>query len=243
MLQIIGIDCASKAENTAVAIGTYQNSNLWLSEVYMGNKKQNIADLIYASVSSPAEVLMAIDAPLGWSEPMGRLLALHQAGDPLAEEQDRFFRRLTDTFVHQKTGKLPLEVGADRIARTAHSALKIIGELRAKGLSLPMCWEVGKQDANGIIEVYPSATLRAYQTISSGYKGDSPEEKTKRKQIIQDLAPHILNISGLIHADSRADMLDAVVCLLAAKDFLEGSVYLPEHIAMAKKEGWIWVRK
>jgi predicted RNase H-like nuclease len=242
-MQIIGIDCASKAENTAVAIGTYQNTSLWLSEVYMGNKKQNIADFIYANVSSASNVMMAIDAPLGWSEPMGRLLALHQAGEPIAEEQDRFFRRLTDTFVHQKTGKLPLEVGADRIARTAHSALKIIGELRAKGLYLPMCWEAGKQDTTGIIEVYPSATLRAYQTISSGYKGDSPEEKAKRKQIIQDLAPYIPNISDLIHADSRADMLDAVVCLLAAKDFLEGAVYFPEHIEMAKKEGWIWVRK
>lgn len=241
-MQIIGIDCASKAENTAVAIGTYQRANLWLSEVYMGNKKQNIADFIYASISS-SDVLIAIDAPLGWSEPMGRLLALHQAGDPLAEEQDRFFRRLTDTFIHQKTGKLPLEVGADRIARTAHSALKIIGELRTKGLPLPMCWEVGKQNASGIIEVYPSATLRAYQTISSGYKGDSPEEKAKRKQIVQDLTPYIPNINDLIHADSRADMLDAVVCLLAAKDFLEGTVYLPENIEIAKKEGWIWVRK
>lgn len=242
-MQIIGIDCASKAENTAVAIGTYQNASLWLSEVYMGNKKQNIADFVYAKVSCPSDVLIAIDAPLGWSEPMGRLLALHQAGGPIVEDQDRFFRRLTDTFIHQKTGKLPLEVGADRIARAAYSALKIIGELRSKGLCLPMCWEAGKQDTNGIIEVYPSATLKAYQTIASGYKGDLPEEKAKRKQIIQDLASYIPNVGNLLHADSRADMLDAVVCLLAAKDFLEGTVYLPENITIAKKEGWIWVRK
>ncbi len=242
-MQIIGIDCASKAENTAVALGTYQGASIWLSEIYMGTKKQNIADWIYTHISASSPLLIAIDAPLGWSEPMGRLLATHQAGETIAEEQDRFFRRLTDTFVHQKTGKLPLEVGADRIARTAHSALKIIGELRAKGLSLPMYWEAGKQEANGIIEVYPSATLKAYQTISSAYKGDSLEEKAKRKQIIQDLMPYIPNISDLLNAESRADMLDAVVCLLAAKDFLEGLVYMPENMEVAKKEGWIWVRK
>ncbi len=242
-MQIIGIDCASKAENTAVALGTYQDANICLSEVCMGTKKQSIADWIYTRISSPSSLLIAIDAPLGWSEPMGRLLAMHQAGETIAEEQDRFFRRLTDTFVHQKTGKLPLEVGADRIARTAHSALKIVGELRAKGLSLPMAWEAGKQEANGIIEVYPSATLKAYQTISSAYKGDSLEEKAKRKQIIQDLMPYIPNISDLLNAESRADMLDAVVCLLAAKDFLEGLVYMPENIEVVKKEGWIWVRK
>lgn len=32
------------------------------------------------------------------------------------------FNRLTDRLIHQRIGKKPLEVGADRIARTAHAA-------------------------------------------------------------------------------------------------------------------------
>ena len=43
--------------------------------------------------------------------------------------------------------------------------------------------------------------------------------------------------------EKNADALDSAVCLLAAKDFIEGNVYYPENISLAKKEGWIWVRR
>jgi predicted RNase H-like nuclease len=242
-MQLVGIDCASKAENTGVALGEYKNNKVWISAVYMGNKKQKISDLIFSITNPSLKTIFAFDAPLGWSEPMGRLLAQHQAGEPLAEEQDRFFRRFTDTFTHQKTGKLPLEVGADRIGRTAYSALKIIGELREKGLHLPMLWQTDFQELNGAIEVYPSPTLKAHDCISSAYKGKSPEEAEKRQQIIQKLVSHLPNILDFPDLQDHADMLDAVVCLLCAKDFIEGNVYFPQDLDTAKKEGWIWVRK
>lgn len=40
---------------------------------------------------------------------------------------------------------------------------------------------------------------------------------------------------------AQADVLDAVVCLLAAADFLAGACPPPEHLDRARKEGWIWV--
>ena len=74
--------------------------------------------------------LLAIDAPLGWPA-LGQSLAAHRAGQGIAVAQNTLFRRATDVSVHQRTGKLPLEVGADRIARAAWQALSVLQQLRA----------------------------------------------------------------------------------------------------------------
>jgi len=39
------------------------------------------------------------------------------------------------------------------------------------------------------------------------------------------------------------DALDAVVCLLAGYDYMQGEVMRPDDQALAQKEGWIWVRQ
>lgn len=39
------------------------------------------------------------------------------------------------------------------------------------------------------------------------------------------------------------DALDAAICVLAGADFLEEEVMDLAKIDVAKKEGWIWVRK
>jgi hypothetical protein len=40
--------------------------------------------------------------------------------------------------------------------------------------------------------------------------------------------------------ESNADTLDAAVCVLAAKDFLEGRACQPVDLDLAVREGWIW---
>ena len=40
--------------------------------------------------------------------------------------------------------------------------------------------------------------------------------------------------------ESSADALDAVVCVLAAMDFLDGRAMAPPRQAVAEQEGWIW---
>jgi hypothetical protein len=40
----------------------------------------------------------------------------------------------------------------------------------------------------------------------------------------------------------NADVLDAVVCLLAAADFLSGRAFPPTHPEQSQQEGWIWLR-
>jgi hypothetical protein len=42
--------------------------------------------------------------------------------------------------------------------------------------------------------------------------------------------------------ENDVDILDAVLCVLAGVDFLKGEVLFPKDMALARKEGWIWVR-
>ena len=41
---------------------------------------------------------------------------------------------------------------------------------------------------------------------------------------------------------SDKNIFDAVLCVLAAADFVKGDVIRPTNRALAKKEGWIWVK-
>jgi hypothetical protein len=47
---------------------------------------------------------------------------------------------------------------------------------------------------------------------------------------------------GFLEAASP-DVRDAVVCTLAGADFLAGRVMAPDDLALARREGWIWVRQ
>lgn len=61
---------------------------------------------------------------------MGQALNYHYAAEGVSIGPNDLFRRETYRFIKRNVGKQPLDVGADRIARTAHAALKVIEELR-----------------------------------------------------------------------------------------------------------------
>ncbi len=172
---------------------------------------------------------------------LSRVLAKHRAGEELRADAHEMFRRATDIFIKQKTGKTPLDVGADRIARTAHAALCLLRDVRSM-LNLeriPLAWEWPPAELISAIEVYPAATLKAHQFRSSGYK--KPNQTAERKEIIKKLEPIVELPSDLLQKmDASADVLDAVVCLLAARDFLLGEAMRPIDRNLAEIEGWIW---
>jgi hypothetical protein len=137
----------------------------------------------------------------------------------------------------------PLDVGADRIARTAHSALDLLDKIRQQTGEAFSVASVTVLARTAAIEVYPAATLLAHGLPSRGYK--KPESVYVREEIL-----HGLEESGLrMSADTRrnalacADALDAIVCILAGVNFLDNEAYPPEHQSLAAKEGWIWVKK
>lgn len=149
------------------------------------------------------------------------------------------FRRYTDRFVTEHIQQRPLDVGADRIARTAHAALSLLASLRQTlAEPIPLAWEPSFATRLAAIEVYPAATLKAKGYISKGYK--KRDQIAERSRIVVQLTSccTILRSSDLI---SEADVLDAAVCVLAGHEFLAGRAVAPRDNATARLEGWIWV--
>ena len=53
----------------------------------------------------------------------------------------------------------------------------------------------------------------------------------------------VLDEAAAAKAVASDDALDAALCCTAAADFLRGNAFEPQDIDLARKEGWIWVRK
>jgi predicted RNase H-like nuclease len=236
---IIGVDCATDPKNIGLARGFWQKDRLRITNVTNGQLHAP-AEIINGWIPDSGICLLAMDSPLGWPQDFGRTLANHKAGMPLGAEPNRFFRRETDRFVQRTLGKVPLDVGADRIARTALSALQLLGTLSEKrGVNIPLAWDA---DFSGIaaIEVYPAGTLKANRVQSSAYK--QPDQRETRRQLLAWLANEAELPEDLSLPLEDADALDAMLCVLAGADFLAGRAYPPADLALAQKEGWIWVR-
>lgn len=241
-IKIIGIDCATDVTKTGLSVGRYINGVVELLFSTTGTKDQSVAKTVNSWIEDKDRVLIAMDAPLGWPEQMGKVLKKHQAGETMNIKPSDLFQRETDRFVRKQTGKKPLEVGADRIARTAHAALKILHELsQLQKEPIQMAWLNQNITGMQVIEVYPAATLEVYGIQSKGYK--KKQQLEQRRQMIQKLKKHLVLHDGLDLLVENADALDSVVCLLSARDFLAGEVYEPKNPSLAKKEGWIWVKK
>lgn len=242
---IIGIDCATEDKNTGLALGVLADKRLTIKRVSCGKNKSAVDQIIdWLSEGQPA--LIALDAPLGWPIALAQELNRHAAGNSITlriEEIDQMFSRDTDRMVYEKIGKKPLEVGADRIARTAFHALDRLQALRDKTkLGIPLAWEMGRISETCAIEVYPAATLRALEIDDSGYKGSKKENEDKRRKVINQICNYLELAVPPNQLLSNADITDAVICVLAGADFLMGKCMPPTDSSTACKEGWIWVK-
>lgn len=244
MIHLIGIDCATQDAKIGLAFGWLEGETLAVEKAMVCSREQDAAARIVEQLRRvDRPVLIAVDAPLGWPEPMGRLLADHRAGGPLRIESSELFRRVTDRHIQEAIGKLPLDVGADRIARTAHTALGLLMDIREE-LRQPigLAWRWDRLDPMSFIEVYPAATLKAAGIRSSGYK--KREQVAERRGILDALRQReaMRLPEDLTAIEANADVLDATVCLLAAADFVRGRAAAPDDRDAARKEGWIWCR-
>ncbi len=238
---VIGLDAASQLSNFGYAIGRVESGKVIVHEAgILGSPVHVGIAAIVAAVQRESSVLLAIDAPLGWPIPLGIMLGAHRAGEPANAEKDSLFRRETDLVVRRLTKKVPLEIGADKIARAAHSALDVLAQIRLRsGMPLPMLW-APTFEGGGVVEVYPAATLKSNGLPFTGYKKD--DERPVRVAIALQLRDVMPDLQKFV--DAKADVFDACLCLLAARDFLAGHCQAPTSTQLLKAEieGWIWVR-
>ncbi len=238
---LIGVDCACDPKNVGLARAeATPDERPHVTDVLRGSDVPSIAETLAAWIATAQHGLIALDAPLGWPGPLGAALHQHQAGEVLSAEPDQLFRRKTDREIKRRFNKTPLDVGADRIARTAHTALALLQEVRRiTGRPIPLAWQPGKVEGICAIEVYPAGTLLAHKMPATGYKKSA--QRGVREEILCALASRLrLPRQKKLLLDD-ADCLDAVVCLLAAADYLEGNAVPPSDIECAYQEGWIWL--
>lgn len=186
-VEVVGVDCATQDAKVGVAFGEFSDGRLSVQEAFACTREASAAVGITQRLQHRAgQALMAIDAPLGWPQTLARVLANHRAGEALEAEAHDMFRRETDLFIKKKTGKTPLDVGADRIARTAYAALRLLRDLKGNlNHQIPLAWEWPLVDELSAIEVYPAATLIGHGSRSGGYK--KAEQSAQRTEIIESL--------------------------------------------------------
>ncbi len=264
-IQIIGIDCAAQPKDFGLARGLVRGSTVEIVEVDKGKGSDNCFDDLVAQVQcwinrhyadGLGKTLLALDAPLGWPIHMTRALHDHRAGasfgrpsDPRHKDRNpgnHLFRRHTDRFIAQKFPGAPLDIGADRIARVARSALELLGRLRVSehGQStVPLLWDARGLERTGAIEVYPRLTLQHlrgnHEAKRLRYKSkDSKLAQTNRREIVEEDLPARLTLNaddlrptppkgGQINYDH--DRIDAVLCVLEGLHFLLAESVGPEH--------------
>jgi hypothetical protein len=150
------------------------------------------------------------------------------------------FLRDTDR-VARRSGCAPFSVGADRIARTAHSTLQLIAELRTHA-PIGLAWDPGELEHDSIIEVYPKATLRAHGLWQDGTSNDA----RTRGRILDNL-PSLTIGEPWEAACLNPHVFDAVICVQAAIDFVNETVLTPAQAGLPKdiveREGFIWIRR
>lgn len=135
---------------------------------------------------------MPIDAPLGRPQPLEAALARHRAGTPIEPEPNDAFHRSTDAYVRRITLRRPLEIGADKIARATHRALRLFGDLRtATGMALPLASHPGFPAETSVIEVYPALNLLARGIPEKGDKSNKPGAQERRVEIARHLSPQL----------------------------------------------------
>jgi hypothetical protein len=222
-----------------LALGTFSDRQTTIKCVRLGTKdKDKAPEVIVANWIKQRGVptLLALDAPLGWPAPLSQALSRHRAGSVFDEEANFLFRRETDRFIREKIKKQSFDIGADKIARTAHAALTLLGELRRltkEPISLAWSRDIGGANA---IEVYPAATLKAH---GIAYEPDNAEARLRLCDALQTRIG--LPADTSLMQRSR-DAMDAAICVLAGHDFLNGQALDPENPDLAEQEGWIWVR-
>jgi len=247
-VRIVGVDCATDARNVGLALAMWQGGITIIHRVEQGgdDDAELEAKLLEWIKPTNEPVLLALDAPLGWPLGMRDALERHRAGEAIHIHPHMMFRRETDRAIKRAHEKTSLEVGADKIARTAHAALALLGRLRNRLYDpIPLAWRSAGLPRYSAIEVYPSATLRGHQIPHEGYR--KPEASVARRELLRDVQASLAHRVSIQCADEHViaspHRIDAMLCAIAAGDFLEGHAEGPDDEQLSRfalVEGWIW---
>jgi len=181
VIRTVGVDLAAEPQGTAVAVIEWTTDRARLVSLSLGNSDGAITEWV-GSVSK-----IGIDCALGWADEFVSFIAGHadiaapQSVDGGKEWRRTLAYRETDRRVHAKSGRWPLSVSTDRLGLTAMRCAGLLGRIADKGGS------VDRSGATGIVaEVYPGATLRAWDFDTRGYRTQPGVRRSLIARIQQD---------------------------------------------------------
>jgi hypothetical protein len=239
ILYIIGIDSAVQDKNIGMVLCEYVNRQIHIKDKW---DKSNTFEYQIEKWIDKNKTILAFDSPLGWPKAFSEQLNNHHAGMTLGNDDKLFFKRQTDIDIALRFGKIPLEVSADRIARTAFHTLRRLGNLKTiNSRKIEIIWNTTDYFDIGYIEVYPASTLLANKLSIRGYK----QSEEQRKRIFEDLAKQYTIINEEVTSlFSIEHDFDAFICCLAGVDFLENRCKRYKELNdVIRKEGWIWTKE
>ncbi|MCG8452397.1 MAG: DUF429 domain-containing protein [Spirochaetales bacterium] len=255
---LIGLDAAVDDKNNGLVALLYSQG--CITDVLLRDHTQTVVEQILDWWNWAPRILLGVDSPLGWPLPFQQAMSQLSAGRRVEGEYPSIFYRLTDIDIHQRFRKKPLDVAADRIARTAFCTLERLDELRQQHKQLHLLFSDQEDFTAGFIEVYPAATLLANGCSIQGYKKSQEARKHLLVQIMkqysafekmsptgtmekEDSVGFSLDQTALVENEH---LFDAFICALSALDFLEHRAQEPDRskveIDRVHHEGWTWVK-
>jgi Protein of unknown function (DUF429) len=224
-----GIDLAAATADTARAVVEWSKGKAAVVELQEGCDDDDLVDALVGPEG------VGLDAPLGWPDAFVASVVTHHGGGDWPGHERRALRlRLTDRYVHEAIGKVPMSVSSDRIGVVAMRAVALLHRAHGPGAD---------RRAGPVSEVYPAGCLLRWGLPARGYKR-RPEAPARRAAIVDgllalapwlDLGPHR---DRLVAGE---DALDAVLAALGARAAVLGRTDpAPEaDLAVAGREGWI----
>lgn len=237
-MKTLGIDLAAQPKETAACVLRWEPATAVIESLTAGLDDQ----ALLASVEQHAPAKIAIDAPFGWPEAFVAAVSSYSTDGRWPNTEIPALRlRLTDRVVIAETRQQPLSVSSDRIAITAMRCARILTRLRDAG------YNVGRDGAGDVVEVYPAAALRQWELDPRGYKGAKPDQQAKRLELVVALTRGwpwlLLDEQQRLLLASSDHLLDALICAVMAQTVRLDLVIPipPDARELARVEGWIYL--
>jgi len=168
------------------------------------------------NIPQPKEIVLAIDAPLGFSDALNKLLIGEYPTEPISEyNSNPYLFRGTEMFLFEK-GFSPLSSINHMIGSQTTKAMHVVAKFANQVISCGV-WS-DKEDFLTIIETYPAAC----ESI-----------KVKETEKIENT-----------ENNENKDLDDALICAKIAKMFDKNKDDLEQpQEGTSNREGWIWFPK
>ena len=274
-MRVVGLDWAvSPSNRAAVVLEKRDNNPITVVDVATPVDNEAAVELCTSTDNS----VVAVDIPFAWPREFREFVSKwtpfsSDAGNP--PQKTRFRYRRTDRFVHAKTSKWPLSVSTDRFALGAREWASIVhaNQLRSQIVVSRNPHPLAPNNRPLIVEVYPGATLRAFENDDSlsisgtstriTEQGDSAIEKKysyKKDKITRRSLVEAVIGAFQIHADDSVvdeivstgkkdhttdGFLAALTGMIFSCVINEWTTWNPgnDQIKDANLEGWIFFPK